>query len=122
MPALRALAVLLSFQLLGELIGRLTLVPVPGPVVGLVLMATWLIAQTRISKRRPLIADPAADGLLANLGILFVPAGVGVIAQLDSLGTHWAGITFVLIVSTVVTMLATVGTFLMVLKLVGHTR
>ena len=119
MPFLKALLVLLGFQLAGELTGRLGGLPVPGPVIGLLLLAAWLILRTRMTGQRPECADSAAEGLLGVLGLLFVPAGVGVIGQMAVLGTHWAGIGLVLIVSTLVTMLVTVGTFLAVSRLLG---
>ena len=119
MPLLRALLALLGFQLAGELTGRLSGLPVPGPVIGLLLLAAWLILFARMTGKRPGFADPAAEGLLGTLGLLFVPAGVGVIGQMTVLGTYWAGIAFVLVVSTLVTMLVTVGTFLLVSRLLG---
>ena len=119
MPFLRALGVLLGFQLLGELLSRFTGLPVPGPVIGLVLLVVWLAVAAYYRGGRPDFADSAADGILGNLGLLFVPAGVGVIGQLAILGAHWAGIVFVLAISTVLTMLATVGAFLAVSRLLG---
>lgn len=68
---------LLGCQLVGEVLVRALDVPVPGPVVGLVLL--WAVLTWR---RTP---DDAAvvrtsDALLAHLQLLFVPAGVGVVA------------------------------------------
>lgn len=68
---------LFGCQLVGEVIVRLLHVPIPGPVVGLVLL--WGLLVWR---RTP---DDAAvvrtsDALLAHLQLFFVPAGVGVIA------------------------------------------
>ena len=68
---------LLGCQLVGEVLVRALDVPVPGPVVGLVLL--WGVLTWR---RTP---DDAAvvrtgDALLTHLQLLFVPAGVGIIA------------------------------------------
>ena len=117
MALIRALAALLGFQLLGELISRLSGLPVPGPVTGLVLLAVYLIIAARLNGSRPVFADLAADGILGILGILFVPAGVGVIRQLGILGTYWPAIALILVVSTVLTMAVTVGTFVFVSRL-----
>ena len=117
MPLIRALAALLGFQLFGELISRLAGLPVPGPVAGLVLLAAYLIVAARLKGSRPVFADLAADGILGILGILFVPAGVGVIRQLGVLGTYWPAIALILVVSTALTMAVTVGTFVFVSRL-----
>lgn len=73
---IRGLTVLLLCQVLGELVVEVTGLPVPGPVVGMVLLFGWL------QWRRP-SADAgtlrAADGLLKHLQLFFVPAGVGVV-------------------------------------------
>ena len=56
----------------------------------------------------------AAAGLLGSLSLLFVPAGVGVVQYLGLLGEHGVALAVALVVSTVATMLATVGVFLLV--------
>ena len=50
--------------------------------------------------------------MLANLSLLFIPAGVGVVQKLDVLAEHGIAIIVILAVSVLVTMLATVATFL----------
>jgi putative effector of murein hydrolase LrgA (UPF0299 family) len=42
----------------------------------------------------------AANGLIANMGLLFVPAGVGIIAELGVLRSEWLAILAGLLVST----------------------
>jgi len=55
--------------------------------------------------------ETASRGLLANLSLLFIPAGVGVVQKLDPLAEHGIAIIAVLAVSVIVTLLATVATF-----------
>jgi holin-like protein len=45
--------------------------------------------------------------LLQNLGVLFVPAGVGVIAYLPMIATQWWSILLVLLVSVTATIAIT---------------
>ena len=71
---LEALATLLAFQLLGEAVTHLVGWPVPGPVVGMALLFLAWPALSRLQTR----LGGVADALLANFGLLFVPAGVGV--------------------------------------------
>lgn len=110
---LQALCLLLTCQLAGELITRGAGLPVPGPVAGLaLLLIAFAVRPSLIEAIRPTVAV-----ILANLSLFFVPAGVGVVANLDILSTDWIAIVAVLVASTVLAMLAAVGTFLAVLKL-----
>lgn len=93
---LRGLAVLLLFQLVGEVLAHLLALPVPGPVVGLVLLLVAL--ELRLPQRDGLRA--ASGGLLATLSLLFVPAGVGVVQHLPRLAAEWPALAAALVVST----------------------
>jgi putative effector of murein hydrolase LrgA (UPF0299 family) len=90
--------------------------PVPGPVIGLALLAALLAAAEARGRVSPETVEAtdlgrAAAGLLSVLGILFVPAGVGVLQHLDVVGSHGAALLAVLALSTAVTLVATVATF-----------
>lgn len=111
-----AITLLLSCQLAGELIARSAGLPIPGPVIGLALLLVLFALRPSLV----LVLRPTATVIVANLSLLFVPAGVGVIANLDVLREDWAAIAVVLVLSTVLSMLATVGTFLAVRNLVGE--
>ena len=112
---LPALGLLLTCQLIGEVAVRAFALPLPGPVLGLVL----LVALLRL---RPALAEvlrPTTGVILANLSLLFVPAGVGVIGNVEVLSDDWVALLAILFVSTLLAMLATVGTFLLVRRLTG---
>src|SRR5690349_13216148 len=120
---LRALAVLLVCQLVGEVITRGLLLPLPGPVLGLVLLVVLLFAV----ERRKLVSSSTIDetslgklsnGLVAILGILFVPAGVGIIQELGPLALYGVALAAALLVSTVLTLVVTVWVFVLVSRLV----
>jgi holin-like protein len=120
---LRAFAILLGCQLIGETLARALAVPMPGPVIGLVLLVMLLFAV----ERRHLVDSSTVDdtslgkvsnGLLAVLGVLFVPAGVGVIQNLGVLGEYGAALAATLLVSTVLTLVVTVWVFAGVSRLV----
>ncbi len=108
------LALLLLCQLLGEAVSWGLGLPVPGPVLGLVLLFAGLLAAER-SRSPGTVVDaavaPVADTLLNNLALLFVPAGVGVIRHLDVFAAHGLGIALALVGSTAVTLLVTVFVF-----------
>ena len=100
--ALRGLACLLVLQAAGELVSRALTLPVPGPVVGLLLL---LIALRLPPLREPVAA--AAQALLAHLSLLFVPVGVGVVAHLALVGAHGSRLLVVIVLSTWVGMVVT---------------
>jgi putative effector of murein hydrolase LrgA (UPF0299 family) len=117
-----SLSLILLCQLVGEVIVRGFALPVPGPVVGLMLLLLLLLARDRFAPlaRGPLQGggvETASRGLLANLSLLFIPAGVGVVQKLDLLAEHGIAIIAVLAISVVVTLLATVTTFLFASRL-----
>jgi len=114
-PMLGPIAVLLLCQLAGEAAARALALPVPGPVIGLALLFMVLLLRPAVAER----VGPTARILLAHLSLLFVPAGVGVVGNLDLLSRNWLAFGVILIVSTVLAMLASVGTFLAVHHLTG---
>jgi len=100
---LESLAVLLLCQLIGELIVLYLGIPVPGPVVGMLLLFVGLMIRGNIPK--PLAQT--ANGLLEQLSLLFVPAGVGVMTHLTLLGKQWLPMTASLVISTLLTIAVT---------------
>lgn len=121
---LRALGILLSCQLAGEILTRALALPLPGPVLGLVLLMLGL----RVAEANGLVDAARVDGtevgrlsagLLAMLGILFVPAGVGVTQNLPLFLEHGVALLVSLVVSTVLTLLVTVWVFLAVSRRVA---
>ncbi len=116
------LCVILICQLAGEVIVRGLGVPVPGPVLGLLFMLLLLLLRDRFPSLAfgPLKDDAivgVARGLLANLSLLFIPAGVGIIQLINVLLEHGWAIVFALAVSVIATLFITAGTFLIVSKL-----
>ncbi len=122
-----SLSVILICQLIGEVIVRALRIPVPGPVVGLALLFVVLITRDRfvVLARGPLrdnAVEGTAKGMLAHLSLLFVPAGVGVVQNLDLLAQRGVAIAAVLAASVVVTLLVTAGTFLIINRALERTR
>jgi putative effector of murein hydrolase LrgA (UPF0299 family) len=122
-----ALSLILLCQLAGEVIVRAIALPMPGPVVGLMLLLGLLLTRDRfpVLARGPLRQDGvegAAKGLLAHLSLLFVPAGVGVVQKLDIIAEHGIAIAAILAISVVITLLVTVATFLLANRLVARWR
>jgi holin-like protein len=117
---LHAILILLGCQLLGEVVARGLGLPVPGPVIGMALLFTALQLRARL---RPEAAEvgtlplgAVAAFLLANLSLLFVPAGTGIIRQTAVLTAHGPGLIIALIGSTALTLIVTALVFVAVAR------
>ena len=104
---LRFIALLLLCQLVGEVLVVWSGLPVPGPVVGMVLLFVGLGLHGGV----PDGLGRVVDGLLSHLSLLFVPAGVGVMLHLAMLREEWLAISTALVLSTVLTVAVT-GVFM----------
>ena len=104
--------ILLFFQLVGEVLARALNLPLPGPVIGMALLFAALAAVPRL-----MAITPTAKVLLANLSLLFVPAGVGVVGHLDTFGSEGPALAAAILGSTVLAILAGVGAFLGVARI-----
>lgn len=100
------LALLLLFQLLGDLVTNLTGLPIPGPVIGMLLLFVALLARGKA----PEGLEKAAQGLLQVLSLLFVPAGTGIVSYLALIRQEWLPITLALVGSTLLTLVVTAMT------------
>lgn len=116
---------LLLAQLIGEAIAHGLALPVPGPVIGIILTVIAIGLRDRLMATDETASDAplgsAADALLRHMGLLFVPAGVGVVQQLGLLADNGLAVILAIAGSTIITMLATVATFRLVARLVGPT-
>lgn len=100
---LGAITILLLFQLAGEVLAQALSLPVPGPVIGMALLLGALMLRGSV----PDEARRTANNILGHLSILFIPGGVGVMLYLPRLAQEWLPILASLIVSTVLTLIAT---------------
>lgn len=98
---LAGLTLVFACQLAGELLVRLLGLPVPGPVVGMVILLAGVVAGGVPEGLRKV-----ATGLLTYLPLFFVPAGVGLVTHGARLKADWLPLTVGIVVSTLATMLA----------------
>ncbi|MBU3564234.1 CidA/LrgA family protein [Polynucleobacter sp. Tro8-14-1] len=90
---------ILLFQSLGELVSKFLLPTLPGPVIGLVLLVLWLVLRKGINADLAMVGD----GFSQYLGLLFVPAAVGVVLFLPQLKANAWAIISALIGSVILT-------------------
>jgi putative effector of murein hydrolase LrgA (UPF0299 family) len=111
---IEAFALLLVCQLAGEVLSHGFGLPMPGPVIGLlILFAGLFVAQNFGSITSASVNDTTlgrgASGLLQHLSVLFVPAGVGVIDHLGLLSSYGPVLFLALLVSTTLSLAVTAG-------------
>ncbi len=99
----RGFAILLGLQFLGELLSTAFALPIPGNVIGMVL----LLAALNFKLIRPAWVEEAVELLLSNLALFFIPAGVGVMVYFDLLAAEWLPIAVATVLSTFVVMAVT---------------
>ena len=104
---LYALATLFAFQLLGELVVRITGLPLPGALIGTLLLLLGLLFYRRLPK--PL--EETAGVLLQNMMLLFIPVIAGVMLEFDHLRREWLPFVLACVVGAAITFTATALTF-----------
>lgn len=111
-----ALLAILACQLIGEVVTYGLHLPIPGPVLGMLLLA----AGFAVSPRLVALVQPVARAILDNLLILFVPAGVGAAIQLTGLGSQTFPVLLAVFASTVLAIIVGAAVFAGVARLVGN--
>ena len=104
---LYALAVLFAFQLLGEFLARFTGLPLPGALIGTLLLLLGLLFY----KRLPKSLEDTAGVLLQNMMLLFIPVIAGVMQEFDHLRSEWLPFVLSCIGGAAITFAATALTF-----------
>ena len=112
---LNYITLIFSCQLAGELIVHFTGLPLPGPVIGMVLLFTYLVVNWRLAQADagldatgiPVDLAKVGDALLSNLSLLFVPAGVGIMVHFSLLKNDWVPLSAAIVGSTILTIAVT---------------
>ena len=113
---LNGLLMLLGCQLAGEAAARGLGLGVPGPVIGMALLAALLLRRPSLHG----VVAPVAATLLSNLSLLFVPAAVGVVQVLPLLAKEGGAIAAAVLLSTLASLIVTALTFRAVMRLRGE--
>jgi holin-like protein len=108
MEVLHGITILLVYQLVCEVGVRFLGLPLPGPVLGMLLLFLTLLVRRGPGRS----VEDVSGGLLAHLSLLFVPAGVGLMVHWDRLAAEWLPIAAALLLSTVLTMAFCAGLML----------
>jgi holin-like protein len=94
---------ILLFQGFGELLSKFVLPAIPGPVFGLMALLTFLAIRGKVNDSLGFVADAFSR----HLGLLFVPAAVGVVLFLPQLRANFVGVLAALILSVILSIAVT---------------
>jgi len=103
---LYAVLALIALQCLGDLMAAVASLPIPGMAIGMMLLVCglsirgwWLGSQRAV----PDVLNRLAGSLHGHFGLLFVPAGVGVVGNIDRLAAHAFALLGAVLLSTAAT-------------------
>lgn len=103
MKIFKELLIILLIYFLGELISKTLNLPIPGNILGMVLLLMLLC--TKVLKLSSI--EKVANFLLDNLAFFFIPSGVGIISSLSVLQTTWHKLLTICILSTAIVIIVT---------------
>ncbi len=98
--------ILYLFYLAGDVLQKLLHLPVPGSIVGLLLLFVLLLLKIVPVK----LIENGSSFILAYLPMFFIPATAGIMNHLDIFGGRGLLLIAVLVVSSVITMVVTAHT------------
>lgn len=103
MKVLRQIILLLLFVLIGEILNKIFRIPIPGNILGMILLLAALMAG--VVKLNQI--EEISKFLLDHLAVLFIPAGVGLLSVTGILKDSWYLILLISIFTTILVMAAT---------------
>ncbi|MGB1465711.1 MAG: CidA/LrgA family protein [Alcanivorax nanhaiticus] len=95
------LLILLFFQFLGEVVVRLTGLPLPAPVLGMVLLLIALLLNMPFTQR----VATAAGTLIKHISLLIFPLGVGIVLQWDRYQENALALAVAVVGGTIVSLI-----------------
>ncbi|UTG78636.1 CidA/LrgA family protein [Lactococcus lactis] len=95
------LLIIFGFSFIGNVISNVFRLPVPGSILGMILL--FLALQFKILEFRHV--DEAGSFLINNMTILFLPAGVGIMAKWNLISHFWAQILLIDVGALIINML-----------------
>jgi holin-like protein len=92
----QGLTIIFLFLFLGDSISYFAKIPIPGNVIGMILLTVSL----KIGLIKLESIKPSADILVKNMAFLFVPPGVGIMVYFDLIKTEFVAIVASYLFST----------------------
>ncbi len=102
---LRSLTILLAFQLAGEALVALLHWPLPGPVLGMILLLAALLLRGRVSAG----LGEDAQQLLRYLPLVLIPPSVGIMDHWHTLAADGWAVAATIVLSTLISLVLAAG-------------
>ncbi len=109
---IRTLTILVLLQLVGEVLASLLNLPLPGGLVGMLLLLVGLLVRGRVSPEM----QGCSEILLQNLMLLFIPFIAGILAQLEHVQAQWLPFVASCVLGAVLSLISTAWTLQWMLK------
>lgn len=100
---LKAFFYIFLFLFLGELLVSLIEMPIPGNILGMILV----FAALKLKLIKIQSVKPASDKLLKYMVLFFIPYGVGLMSYFDFIKTNWNTLVLATGLSTLITLYVT---------------
>jgi len=97
--------IILVFSFLGEAISTIFHLPIPGSIIGLILL--FLALEFKLIRLRHI--HTVGNFLLANMTILFLPAAVGIMERFDAIKDYLLPIIIVIILGAIFLNILVIG-------------
>ena len=109
---IRELLIVMGITYLGNFLSKFSPIPFPGAVIGLIILFFLLL------KKIVLISDveKTTNVLLGNLSFIFLPPGIALINTIDEISHVWMKLLFLIVATTILTLLATGFTVQYIIK------
>lgn len=114
MKLVRQFIIIMAFVFIGEFINKVLSVPVPGNILGMLL----LLIALKIKLVKLEDVELFGNFLLSHLAIFFIPICVGIIAVTGALKGQLLIFTFIALSSTLIVMAVTAITVTMIKKVI----
>lgn len=103
---MRALSILFLLQWCGATLTKVLHMPLPGSLVGMLLLLAWLMLRGSLSQE----LQQTGQVLLQNLMLLFIPFVAGIMVQIKQISAQWFPFLAACILGTAATLITTAWT------------
>lgn len=103
MKLFREAIIILGIYLLGEFISSILSLPIPGNILGMIILLVLLC--TKIIKLEQI--ETISNFLLDHLAFFFIPAGVGLMSSVGIIKDTWLKLIIVCVSTTIITIAIT---------------
>lgn len=98
MKLFRETLIILGIYLIGEILSSALSLPIPGNILGMILLFVLLCTKTIKVEQ----ISTVTNFLLDHLAFFFIPAGVGLMSSMGIIKATWLQLLIVCIVTTIV--------------------